>query len=113
MSIAADAASPERVQHEMTCPTCGAAQVPADECRRCQTDLRMVRAVRREYGELQRRTLAHLRNRRLRRARQSAEQCREISGEESSIRLLAVCQLLQGDFAAALATHAHWMRRSG
>jgi hypothetical protein len=98
---------------EAECPTCGARQAPADECRRCQCDLRMVRDVERQYDELRLRCLALMRTRRLKRATEAAHDCRAVSSEECSQRLLAACYLLQGDFPSALKVYATPNRPEG
>ncbi len=92
----------------LVCPTCGARQVPADTCRRCQSDLRMVLAVREQHDELRRRCLALLATRRLKRATALAQQSLELSCDDGSARLLATSYLLQGNFPAALLVYAQF-----
>lgn len=97
----------EDVQQEMTCPTCGARQVPADACRRCHSDLRMVRSVRSQSEETRRQCRALLSNRRLKRATEAAHRALAQSHDEASLRILATCYLLQGNFPAAVQVYVH------
>lgn len=92
----------EDVQQEMTCPTCGARQVPSDACRRCQSDLRIVRSVHGQWEHARRECLALLASRRLKRATEAARRVHALSPDEASLRLLATCYILQGNFSAAL-----------
>ena len=100
MRVADPATPTAKSRQEFTCPTCGARQVATDSCRRCQCDLSLVQAAHQWQVTLHRRCLALLRQRRLHRATRVARKCCEFSPNESSIRLLAVCHLLQGNFAA-------------
>ena len=61
---------------------------------------------RSEVERRQTRCLALIRQRRYLRATQAAKKCYELSADKRSLRLLATCYLLQGDFASALATLA-------
>lgn len=86
----------------MGCPTCGARQQPTDTCRRCKCDLSLLRSVH-EYRELLRgRALACLKQRRIGRATHIARACYRLSPDREIARLLAVCYVMQGQFAPAL-----------
>lgn len=87
---------------ELVCPVCGARQASSKECRRCRADLSLVLSVSSELAAKRARCWALVRQRRLFRATGLAKECLDLSRDESSRRLLAVCYLLQGDFAAAL-----------
>ncbi len=86
----------------LKCPTCGAEQVPSDTCRRCGSDLALMVTLIRENHRLRRRCLALLRQRRLLLASRLAQRCWELSSDASNARLLATCDLLRGDFNAAI-----------
>ena len=86
----------------LKCPTCGAEQVPSDTCRRCGSDLALMVTLIRENHRLRRRCLALLRQRRLLLASRLAQRCWELSSGASNARLLATCDLLRGDFNAAI-----------
>ena len=47
-------------EDEFTCPVCRAAEPISDTCRRCRSDLRMVRGVRRAARAARRQALLHL-----------------------------------------------------
>ena len=87
---------------DFACPVCGAHQALSKACRRCRADLSLVTAVRSELAANRERCAALIRQRRLLRATRLAKECLELSRDESNLRLLATCYLLQGDFAAAL-----------
>ena len=94
---------------EMRCPTCGARQGAwVDACRRCKSDLRLLRAALGAYERSWRAALAALDGERYDEAAAHARRCHELRPESEARRLLAVCQLLRGDWfeAAELAESA-------
>jgi ribosomal protein L40E len=97
-------------QHPMVCPTCGAPQPPANQCRRCQSDLTLLRAAIDEHDRLRDRCLCELRQRRIGRATRTAERLCELWPSPENIRLLATCFLLQGRFSQALASQIRLTR---
>lgn len=92
-----------RPDEELKCPTCGALQAWADACRRCKSDLRMLRAALEAYRDHRRAGLEALNHGRLEAALRHARCCHELRPGPESRRLLAVCQLLRGDWPGALA----------
>jgi hypothetical protein len=87
---------------EMRCPTCGARQGGwVDACRRCKSDLRLLRAALGAYERRWRAALAALDEERYDDAAAHARRCRELRPGTESRRLLAVCQLLRGDWTEA------------
>jgi hypothetical protein len=92
-----------RPPEEMRCPTCGARQGGwADACRRCKSDLRMLRAALETYERHWRGALLDLDAGRTDAALHHARRCHELRPGPESHRLMAVCQLLRGDWAGAL-----------
>lgn len=90
---------------ELRCPTCGARQVWSDTCRRCKCDLSLVHQVQRRLRTLRRRCLSQLRDQQLEASLDTAKQCCELSAEAANTRLLALCHLLNGNWAMALELH--------
>jgi hypothetical protein len=93
---------PQSVE-ELRCPTCGARQGWTDTCRRCKSDLRLLRSALEAYERHRRAALLALDEGRLEVALLQARRCHELRPGPESRRLLAVCQLLRGDWPAALA----------
>ena len=93
---------PERPAEELRCPTCGARQAWVDTCRRCKSDLGLLRAALEAYEGHCRDGLAALHAGRLGDALHHARRCHELRPGPESHRLLAVCQLLRGDWPEAL-----------
>lgn len=88
---------------EMRCPTCGARQGGwVDACRRCKSDLRLLRAALAAYERNWRSALAALDEERYDEAAAHARRCLELRPGAESRRLLAVCQLLRGDWTEAV-----------
>jgi hypothetical protein len=85
------------------CPTCRAVQPWSDSCRRCQSDLRMLREFASAYHRVRRSCLAHLRDGAPRAAWTDARACHALAPSDESLRLLAVVALLRGDPATAVA----------
>jgi hypothetical protein len=91
-----------RVVDELRCPTCGARQVAAETCRRCKSDLRLLVAALAAYESHRRKGVLALDAGRLDGALEHARRCHELRPGPDSRRLLAVCQLLRGEYAQAL-----------
>ena len=92
---------------QVRCPTCRAIQEWSDTCRRCKSDLRLLRKLTEAYWQIHRACLARLRSGRPRAALRLAQHCRSLSASAESDRLLAVCALLNQDWPSA----ADWGRR--
>ncbi len=106
MAAAMDAPTPP--PQPLVCPTCGAAGQSSAACRRCHSDLRLLQhLVTRRAAELP--TLARaLAAGRWAEALLSAQYIHTLRQDEESFRLLAVCQLLNEQFAAACDTHRQY-----
>ena len=85
----------------INCPTCRAAQVWSDTCRRCKCDLSLLRAMADHYDALRRQCLASLRENLPRSALEHARQCFALRTDDEARRLLAVCELLNGNWPSA------------
>jgi hypothetical protein len=92
-----DPIDPETVR----CPTCRASQPWSDTCRRCRSDLRLLREFAEGYERARLECLDHLREGRPREALDAARRCLELSPDARSRRLLALASLRLGDWAAA------------
>ncbi|MBS0263335.1 MAG: hypothetical protein JSS02_15440 [Planctomycetes bacterium] len=92
-----DEADPNRVR----CPTCRAQQVWSDTCRRCKSDLRLLRAADQTYRRHQYQCLEALRAGQSALALVEARACQELVPDAASRKLVAVCALLAGDCATA------------
>jgi hypothetical protein len=86
---------------ELRCPTCGARQGWVDTCRRCKSDLRLLRAALEAYEGHRRAALLALDVGRLDAAVHHAHRCHELRPGPESHGLLAVCKLLRGDWPDA------------
>ncbi len=95
------------------CPTCGARQPWSDTCRRCKSDLSLLRRVVEALTGTRRSALAHLRSGRLSEALCDAETCWLIDPSAQSARLVAVCQLLLGRWEEALRAASRCRPESG
>jgi len=87
---------------ELRCPTCGARQGRADTCRRCKTDLRFLRAAVEAYERHHRDGWHSLKLGRTEQALHHARRCLELQPGAESRQLMAVCQLLRGNWLDAL-----------
>lgn len=89
----------------IVCPTCGAADQSASTCRRCRSDLRLLQRLEADRrAEMQ--TLAGaLAEGRWSDALVSAQYIHTLRQDDTSLRLLSVCQLLSGQIAEARATY--------
>jgi hypothetical protein len=86
----------------LRCPTCGARQGWSDACRRCKSDLRLLGDAIKDYERHRRATLLDLDAGRFDAALGHARRCHELRPGPESHRMMAVCQLLRGDWADAL-----------
>jgi len=84
------------------CPTCRAAQELGEVCRRCKCDLRLVQEAVQTYGVHRARCLSALRAGDLPAALAHARVCQRLDPRSESLKLLAVCALLSGDWETAL-----------
>ncbi len=101
MTRSATAAS-DRPNEILRCPTCGARQGLSDFCRRCKSDLRLYRSALESYDRHRRSCLVDLDAGRLEPALRHARRCHELEPGPESKRLLALCQLLRGDWFEAV-----------
>lgn len=83
------------------CPTCRASQVWSDTCRRCKTDLRLLRSVDTAYRRSRARCVAAIRDRRGGDALRHARRTRELRDDAEARRLLALASLLIGAWPTA------------
>ncbi len=86
---------------EVVCPTCRARQAWSDSCRRCQSDLSLLRRLAEAWEGQRRACLLDLAAGRHEAALAHARRCYELAGDAASARLLAVCPLVCSQFAAA------------
>lgn len=86
---------------QIRCPTCRATQIPADTCRRCRSDLRLLVSTLEWYAWCRTQCWEALDRGNPVVARQWAEQCLAMRACEESLRLAAIAALRAGDFAAA------------
>lgn len=91
------------VPEMMRCPTCRAEQAWSDTCRRCRSDLRLLKALETEYREHRELCLSNFREGRKQAALEHAQACVRVRPDEAARQLLAVCSLISGDWPAALA----------
>jgi hypothetical protein len=90
------------ITESLRCPTCNAAQAWSDECRRCKSDLRLLRRVvesRRSHREA---ALGALRDGQFTSALMHAQQAHDLYPDANSKRLLATCHLLAGNWLQAM-----------
>jgi hypothetical protein len=90
-------------EQTMRCPTCRASQARSDTCRRCKSDLRLLRAVAEQHAALRGQCLRNLRHNRVAVALELARKCFALRDDADTRRLLAVCELLNGNWASAQA----------
>lgn len=95
---------------ELQCPTCGARQQPQPECRRCKSDLQLYCSALEDCERYRRRALRQCARANYVAAARSARRYHELAPCADSRRLLAVTNLMAGDFDAALALHAELAR---
>jgi hypothetical protein len=92
---------PADLTEELRCPTCGARQGWVDTCRRCKSDLSLLRAALESHEEHRRAALLALNAGHLDAAVHHARRCHELRPGPESHGLLAICQLLRGDWPEA------------
>ncbi len=90
----------------LCCPTCRARQEWTDQCRRCRSDLRLLRRVAAHCRWARVRALAALKQGQYHQALAHAQRAHALNPQPESRRLLAVCYLLAGRPAEALALAA-------
>ncbi len=90
------------------CPTCRAVQEWSDTCRRCKSDLTLLRATDASWSQSRRDCLRAIRDGRPRDALRSARQMHALRPDGESARLLALTSALNGHWndAEALARAA-------
>ena len=86
----------------MRCPTCRAEQAWSDTCRRCKSDLRLLRDFAREYDARRTECLLLLRQNNAPAALEQARIAGAIHANDESRQLLAVCEFLNSNFSAAV-----------
>jgi hypothetical protein len=87
----------------LRCPTCRAEQPWSDTCRRCKCDLRLLRELAEVYAATRKRCLVSLRENQLEAALEQAKQGFILHAGADSRRLLATCELLNGNWRRAMA----------
>jgi hypothetical protein len=85
------------------CPTCRAVQEWSDTCRRCKSDLRLLRAFAAAYHDSRRTCLEQLRSGPALAALPAARRCHALGADPESRRLLALAAFRAGDWATAAA----------
>jgi len=80
------------------CPTCRAVQEWSDTCRRCKSDLRLLRAFAASYRRSRRDCLEGLRSGHPFEALRAARRCHALRPDAESRRLLALAALRAGDW---------------
>ena len=85
----------------MRCPTCRAEQVWSDTCRRCKSDLRLLRDVAEDFTLRTTECLRLLHQNKVGSALEQARHCCELRDDAKSRQLLAVCELLNSHFHEA------------
>ena len=86
----------------LVCPTCKARQEWSDTCRRCRSDLSLLRQMAGAFCASYHRALEALRDDRIAGALVESEAAYTLCPTPRSARLLAVCRLLAGDAAGAM-----------
>ncbi len=84
------------------CPTCGAQQLPALQCRRCKCDLSLLVAVRNHARQLHQQCLLDLSRQKYGQALGNARRLLELSPDQTARRLLAIVYLCLGQYQEAL-----------
>ncbi len=90
----------------LCCPTCRARQEWTDQCRRCRSDLRLLRRVAEHCRQARDQALSALDEGRWFEALAHAQRAFALNPQPESRRLLAVCYLLANRPAEALALAA-------
>ena len=84
------------------CPTCRASQEWSDACRRCRSDLRLLRSFATSYAQARRDCLRHLGAGRLAAASHLAHRCHLLAPSAETRRLLATTALRLRDWPVAV-----------
>jgi Flp pilus assembly protein TadD len=95
------------------CPTCGAADQSGPACRRCRSDLRLLQRLEAQRSAELHELARALANGRWSEALLSAQYIHTLRKDDTSFRMLAVCQLLNSQFQAARDTHRQYRTPSG
>ena len=85
------------------CPTCRASQEWSDDCRRCKSDLRLLREFMMAYQEGRRGFVRAIHANDPRAASRHATRCHALQPDATSRKMLAIAALFQGDWASAAA----------
>lgn len=93
----------DRIDKMVRCPTCRAVQEWSDTCRRCKSDLALLRHVASAYGRHRRHCLQAIDAGRPTEALRSARHCHWLRPGPDARRLLALASLVAGDWTAAAA----------
>ena len=97
----------------MVCPTCGAADQTAPACRRCRSDLRLLQRLEADRRAEMQALARALAAGRWSDALVSAHYIHTLRQDDTSFRLLSVCQLLSSQMADASATYRQHRATSG
>jgi hypothetical protein len=89
-------------QESMRCPTCRAEQPWSDTCRRCKSDLRLLRELTEDLFALREECLRSLHRNQPRIALEQARLSFALHIDSDTRRLLAVCEFLNRNWAEAL-----------
>jgi hypothetical protein len=87
---------------QIRCPTCRAVQVWSDQCRRCRSDLRLLRAACSTYQYHRERCILELDADQLQVALGHALRCHDLQPGPDSLRLLSLCALAREEWKTAL-----------
>lgn len=87
---------------EVRCPTCRARQPWSDTCRRCKSDLSLLRDVAESSTQSRRLCLRALCDGRYLEAVSHARRSYHLSPSPGAARLLSVCHLMAGQWSKAL-----------
>ena len=96
----------------VTCPTCGATAQATPACRRCRSDLRLLQRLETQRSHERQNLALALATGRWDEALLAAQYMHTLRQDDESFRLLAVCQLLNHQFATAWETHRDYRRQS-
>jgi len=97
----------------LECPTCGATGQGGPECRRCRSDLRLLQRLEAQRTAELRELARALADGRWSEALLSAHYIHTLRKDDTSFRMLAVCQLLNHQFEAAWNTHRQYRAGAG
>lgn len=89
-------------RESMRCPTCRAEQPWSDTCRRCKCDLRLLRKLAEDFVALRHECLRSLGQNQPAKALEQARGCLALHTDHDTQRLLAVCELVNCNWAPAL-----------